>query len=97
MMTKKHFLAQMEKLQAIFDEQVPMERLALYYGVMAQDFTDEQFDAAVNRALRDCFKFPPVAAFYKKDPNAAEPPKVYAPMTKEEAEAIRRTLDQYGL
>jgi hypothetical protein len=97
MISKKHFLEQMEKLMTIYDEQVGTERLLAYYETMSPDFTDEQFDVALNFATKNSFKFPPIAAFYKKDENRPEPLKAYDPPTKEEAEALRRTLDQYGL
>lgn len=97
MISKKHFLNQMKKLMTVYDEQVSTDRLLAYYDAMSTDFTDEQFDAALNLALKNSFKFPPIAAFYKKDPTAAEPLKAYEPLSAEENAAIRRTLDQYGL
>jgi hypothetical protein len=98
MISKKHFAEQIGKLNTIYPESaISTAQAAVYYEVMSPDFTDEQFDAALNMALKNSFKFPPIAAFYKKDPGAPEPLKVYDPLTKEETAAIRRTLDQYGL
>jgi acetone carboxylase gamma subunit len=98
MISRKHFAAQIKRLSDIFpDSTISDKQAMLYYEVMSPDFTNEQFDVALNMALKNSFKFPPIAAFYKKDPGAPEPLKVYDPLTKEETAAIRRTLDQYGL
>jgi hypothetical protein len=98
MISRKHFLAQVKKINTLYPESaINNAQAEIYYEFLSTDFNDEQFDAALNMALKNSFKFPPIAAFYKKDPGAPEPLKVYGPLTKEETAAIRRTLDQYGL
>lgn len=97
MVSKQHFLKQMTKLMIICDEQVSDERIKAYYEVLSPDFTNEQFDKALNLALKNSFKFPPIAAFYKADPSQPAPLMVNEPVTPEESRAIREVLNRYGL
>jgi hypothetical protein len=97
MISKKHFLEQVDKLMLIYDEQISTPRAMAYYEMLSQDFTDEQFDAAVNMALKSSFKFPPIAAFYRKDVNTVEEKTVYEPVTLDESQLIKGVLDRYGL
>jgi hypothetical protein len=97
MISKKHFLNQMKKLMTIYDEQISTDRLLAYYDAMSTDFTDEQFDLALNLALKNSFKFPPIAAFYKKDESRPEEKKVYEPVTAEESKRIKEAFTRAGL
>jgi hypothetical protein len=94
MISKKHFLAQMKKLNTIYPDSAINDAQALiYYETMANDFTDEQFTKQLNFVLKNSFKFPPIAAFYKVDPDAPVPIPVYDPVTPEESIRLRRVLD----
>jgi len=94
MISKKHFLAQVKKLNIIYPESaINSEQALIYYDVMSSDFTDDQFDVALNLALKNSFKFPPIAAFYKGGTDADN---VYAPVTAEESARIRKTLESYN-
>ena len=85
MVTKEHFLKQVKKLNTLFPETaINVEQATIYYEMLSPDFNDEQFDVALNIALKNSFKFPPIAAFYKKDPDRIEEKKVYEPVTAEE-------------
>jgi hypothetical protein len=94
MISKKHFLEQMKKLMIICDEQVSDERVKAYYNVLSPDFTNEQFDKALNLALKNSFKFPPIAAFYHRDPLADVLQSVYSPVTEIEGKRIRWALER---
>jgi hypothetical protein len=68
MISKKHFLEQMKKLNTLYPESaLSNEQVMIYYEFLSRDFTDTEFDAAINHALKTSFKFPPIAAFYKKE------------------------------
>lgn len=98
MISKKHFLAQMQKLNEIFpDSAISDAQAKHYYEAMSADFTDAQFDTALNFALKTSFKFPPIAAFYKQDPAAPVAKTVYEPVTPEESKSIRAVLAKYEL
>lgn len=95
MVSKKIFLEQIKKLQSTFDQTISEDRIRLYYNALAPDFDDTTFDAAVNFALKNSFKFPPVAAFYKKDPLADALSGVYSPVTEAESIKLRKALAKY--
>jgi len=98
MISKKHFAEQVGKLNVIYPESaLSAEQAALYYEMMSSDFTDEQFDVALNLAVKNSFKFPPIAAFYKKDPDRPDDKKVYEPVTAEESKYIREAFKRNGL
>ena len=91
-------MAQVKKLKTIFpDSAISSEQALIYYETMSPDFTDEQFDVALNLAIKNSFKFPPIAAFYKKDPDRPEDKKVYEPVTAEESKYIREAFKRNGL
>lgn len=87
MISKKHFLEQIKKLNVLFpDSALSDQQVAMYYEVLSQDFNDAQFDEAFNLAVKNSFKFPPIAAFYRKDTEAQYVP---SPVTPEFREQIR--------
>ena len=94
MISKKHFVAQIKKLETIFDQELSARQVELYYETLSPDFIDEEFTKQLNHVLKNSFKFPPIAAFYKADPEATE--QVYSPVTAEESAKIRRILDAIG-
>jgi 2-oxo-4-hydroxy-4-carboxy--5-ureidoimidazoline (OHCU) decarboxylase len=95
MISRKHFAAQIKKLNTIYpDSAINDEQAALYYEAMSPDFNDEQFDKALNLALKNSFKFPPIAAFYHRDPLADVLQGVYSPVTAEESKLLRATMEK---
>lgn len=93
MITEKVFLDAIDKLNSIFPENaLSPEAAKIYYETMSPDFTDEQFTKQVNVALKNSFKFPPIAAFYK---GMNDLPEVFEPVNPQESAAIRRTLEKY--
>lgn len=92
MISKKIFLEQIEKLQTAFDEEVSESRFRVYYDTLSSDFTDKDFLEQVNVVLRNNFKFPAIAAFYRGEGGELYvPPK---PLTPEEIalREIRRKM-----
>jgi hypothetical protein len=92
MISKNVFLDQIEKIQTFLPEPKMSEAaIMLYYDFMSPDFTDEEFIQAANLAVKNNFKFPPVAAFYREH----KPHCVPSPVTAEESEIIRKTRAKY--
>ena len=94
MIGKKHFLEQIRKLETIYDEEISTAKLEAYYETMSPDFTGDQFDVALNLALKNSFKFPPIAAFYHRDPLADVLQSVYSPNTPEESKRLKWALER---
>lgn len=95
MISKKHFLKQIDKLNTIYpDKPLTDEQALIYYEVLSPDFTDAQFDTALNLALKNSFKFPPIAAFYHRDPLADVLKGVYSPVTPEESKRLKWALER---
>lgn len=68
MITKSVFLKTVKNLEEIFEHELTERQIELYYETMSPDFTDAQFLKQANAALKNSFKFPPIAAFYKDAP-----------------------------
>jgi hypothetical protein len=95
MVSRKVFLEVIEKLQVLFPEPAMSEKqFMLYYEALSPDFTDEQFLKQVNSVIKNCFKFPPIAAFYREDATPA-PTVDYGVVKPADTEKIRKILAEY--
>ena len=82
-------------MRRLLPEPPPTDDIMMeYYAVLSKDFNDDEFERRLGRVIRNSFKFPPVAAFYKEDPQ--QEPQTFEPVTPEEARQIKLAREQHG-